>query len=55
MFESDIPSREGPQESDTILTETTIQNHATFSGNSVTIHVETEHISELVTCDPESD
>ena len=52
VFEPDVTSREGPQESDTILTETTIQNHAIFSGDSVTIHVETAHLSESVTCDP---
>ena len=34
------------------MTETTILNHAIFSGDSVTIHVKTAHLSELVTCDP---
>ena len=52
VLEPDVTSRRGSQESDTILTETTIQNHATFLGDSVTIRVETAHLSESVTCDP---
>ena len=50
VFEPNVTSRERPQESD-ILTETTIQNHATFVGDSVSIHVETAHLSKLIPCD----
>ena len=34
VFKHDVTSREGQQESDSTLTETTIQNHATFLGDS---------------------
>ena len=34
VFKREVTSREGPQESDTILTETTIPNHVTFLGDS---------------------
>ena len=52
VFALNVTFRQGPQESYIILTETTIQNHSTFLGDSITIHVEIAHLSELVTCDP---